>query len=252
MFNAPNGKRYKAPVFIAAFFMMVVSAEPRQAQAGHYQMAPEEPREGLTGPQDPVTCPAYLQNLKKFEHLPYGMACRRELDPALGFTRPTWKKLDIATYMDLVKAIFWYRPGLPTKQDPPRLSEARIKELLKEENYTLEVTRLDLMGDGKLHNLVRFGPDKTCDPKLEMDHHPATANRHRSFYVVDDKFKNIDVYTGFGITTLVDDVFLYKGRVYSDRFWGRSFREIEADGVLGLSVFSQFGAGRICEYLYSK
>jgi hypothetical protein len=40
-------------------------------------------------------CAAYEKNLTRISHLPYGIACRRELDENPGFTRPTWKKFHI-------------------------------------------------------------------------------------------------------------------------------------------------------------
>src|SRR3954451_4481293 len=78
--------------------------------AGHYELVKEDDPGGrgyVYGDVAGGVCEAYEKNLARFENEPYGMACGRKLDPTLGFTRPSWEKLDISRYANLVHEIFF-------------------------------------------------------------------------------------------------------------------------------------------------
>jgi len=48
----------------------------------------------------------------------------------------------------------------------------------------------------------------------------------------------------------MDDAFSYKGRVYSDLFYGEPEYRRKRDGVIYLLHFFRYGAGRICRFHY--
>jgi len=130
------------------------------AQAGRYELIKTEiPDEGYQYSDLPGgVCEAYEKNLNSFPDEPYGMACGRKLNPALGFTRPTWEKLDLLKHAVLVQEIELFLKFPPFFSE--RVDEKRFLVALKEQQakgLTLELTRLDIDEDGKPDNLIRFG-----------------------------------------------------------------------------------------------
>lgn len=188
-------------------------------------------------------CEAYEKNLARFENEPYGMACGRKLDPALGFTRPTWEKLDVFKHAELVHEIFFaLRWEFPWQPDPrpwmDRLKEAAGRGMV------LEITRVDLDGDGKPENLLRIGKERLCDPKEEIKHSSSWGKR---IVIVDSALTKVEA-----TISPPNDVFLYKGNVYSDMLGlsGQSGRPGGPDAALLLFQFARRGAGHICNYHY--
>lgn len=259
MLNASAKTTFKTIAVTTALLLgMVIAILPWQAQAGRYELAQDNPAEGLSGVvSNRDACTAFLNNLKEFENQPYGMACRRELDPKLGFTRPTWEKLDILTHIPLTFAIMKFANLEATwLPNDPKLWEARIKVMVEKENLTLDLIRIDLKGDGKLMNLVRFGFGWPCDPKLEIDMSPDVWNKHRRLFVADQTLTKVDPYSDkASFHAVIDDVFTYKGKVFTDRFWpeppsvrGRS----GFTGKLSLIHFSQYGPVDVCTFVYKN
>jgi hypothetical protein len=256
-----KGNRGLSPIVptTALFLGIAIAIVPWQAQAGRYELAQENLAEGIMGVMsDPDACMAYGKNLKEFENRPYGMVCRRELDPKLGFTRPTWKKLDILTHIPLTLAIIkfahWEATWLPKD---PKLWDARVKEMVEKENLTMDLTQLDLKGDGKLENLVRLGYVSPCDPKLEiqLDKRWENVRAHRRLFVADETLTKVDPYSNKGFfSSVLDDVFLYKGKVYTDVFTPL-LPDLQAHkkhiGRLDLLGFGKYGATLVCTFKYS-
>lgn len=226
---------------------------PSAASTWEYKLLRHgDSREGAYFIDTTGVCTAMEQDLKEFRDRPHGMVCKRELDPALGFTRPKWEPLDIREHLRLVATLFRYAHWeylLP--KDPTRWDD-RIKQMAEKEKLTLELTQVDLFGDGKMMSLVRFGFARQCDAKKEVESAPATGV-HWHIYVVDPTLSHIDSYTERGFTSVQDDIFLFKGKVYTDKFWGMSPAERlqqKYDGELKIFEFTPRGVADICTFHY--
>lgn len=213
--------------------------------AGRYELIKQsDPGESYAYSDVPGgVCEAYEKNLARFESEPYGMACGRKLDPALGFTRPTWEKLDAFQHVNLLQQIY-SRPGEPELDAESWMK--RLKEMVGR-GMVIEITRLDLDGDGKPENMVRVGSPKPCDPKQGIARSSMTVGRGRFMVIVDQSLTKVEA------TILPpDDVFLYKGKVYADAL-GMSHqmgRPGGPDAALFLFGFLRYGAGDICKFHY--
>lgn len=236
--------------FVSTFATLILVASI-PVSAGRYAYAPDKRAEGLSSMvNDREACDAYLKNLNKFQDRPYGMACRRELDPKLGFTRPTWEKLDVLKHIPLTIAIM----GLEQFPQDPALREARIKEMVEKENFVLDVTRVDL--NGKIVNLVRFGFYKPCDPKLEIDPTDTRWNNHLGIRVANEALTGVDPYSRKGFySSALDDVFIYNGKVFTDVFTSEPIElrvQRKRVGRLELFHFIDLGVTRACTFTYSN
>ena len=104
---------------VATVLLLFLSLSTMPAGAGRYVLIKQSaPGESYAYSDVPGgVCEAYEKNLARFAYEPYGMACGRKLDPALGFTRPRWEKLDVFKHAGLVHEIFfalrWEFPGNP-------------------------------------------------------------------------------------------------------------------------------------------
>jgi len=194
-------------------------------------------------------CEAYEKNLARFADIPYGMACGRKLDPALGFTRPTWEKLDVLQHAELMRDIYRKERWDTFRDFDSRPFLERLKESVAH-GMVLEIARVDLNGDGKMENLARvtISSERSCDPKEEIKHH---STGRKPIVIVDSTLSKVEA------TTLVkDDVFLYKGNVYSDALYGFGFseevrRKQGRDAELFLFGFLRYGAGAKCKFHYN-
>lgn len=191
-------------------------------------------------------CEAYENNLNSFAGEPYGMACGRKLNPALGFIRPTWEKLDLLKHAALLQEIeifFKFPPFFGERVDAKRFLVALTEQQAK--GLSLEVTRLDIDEDGKTDNLIRFGWTGGCDASNPMTF---SNPSQRYLLVVDSALTKVDSRTRF--IGARDDVFLYKGKVYSDIFYGDPYYLRQRDASIHLLVFFSKGAARICRFHY--
>lgn len=236
---------------VAAVLLLFLSLSTMPAGAGRYVLIKQSaPGESYAYSDVPGgVCEAYEKNLARFAYEPYGMACGRKLDPALGFTRPRWEKLDVFKHAGLVHEIFfalrWEFPWQPN----PRPWMDRLKEAVGR-GMVLEIARVDLDGDGKPENLLRIGSEKPCDPKEGIAHSSMFVGRGKSMVIVDPSLTKVEA-------TIIppDDVFLYKGRVYSDALYGFGFsenvrRKEGRDAELFLFGFLRYGAGAQCKFHY--
>lgn len=233
---------------VAAVLLLFLSLSAMPAGAGRYVLIKQSaPGESYAYSDVPGgVCEAYEKNLARFANEPYGMACGRKLDPALGFTRPRWEKLDVFKHADLVHKIFialrWESPSNPD----PRPWIERLNQAVAR-GMTLEITHIDLDGDGKPENLLRIGSEKPCDPKEGIARSSMFVGQGKSMVIVDATLKKVDA------TILPpDDVFLYKGEVYSDAL-GLSHqmgRPEGPDAALFLFHFLRYGAGAQCKFHY--
>jgi len=228
--------------------LMALTVAP--ASAGRYELVKRsQPGESYQYSDAPGgVCEAYEKNLARFADIPYGMACGRKLDHALGFTRPTWEKLDVLEHSELMRDIYRKEGWDKFRDFDSRPFLERLKDSVAH-GMALEIARVDLDGDGNPENLARVvgGSVRPCDPKEEIKQ--GSTGRY-PILIVDSTLTKVEA------TTLVkDDVFLYKGKVYSDALHGFGFSEAVRrkeghDAVLLLSQFSRDGAGRICNYHY--
>ncbi len=229
-----------------AWVLCTLIATP--AVAGRYELIKRDvPRESyqysdiLGG-----VCEAYEKNLNRFSDRHNGMACGREIDPELGFTRPKWERLDPLKYKELAKDIGRFQgscPKPPAGQSvDPKCLDGVFTRMI-ENGFVLELTHLDINEDGNPDTVVRTGRDWPCDPNTESDfRHPPNKN----LYVVDA-----------GLTRVLDfsrsigapgDIFLYGGRVYSDMLFGNPHPDRQ--GTLYLFRFGRHGPGEICRFYY--
>lgn len=240
-------------IFISIQLFVACIVVANAAHAWEYKLLRHNhPEEGLYSDFVTGVCTAMEENFKRYKDRPYGMACHRELDPALGFTRPKWESLDIAKHIPLTIAIIKYARLESWLPPDPKQWEARLKEMAEKENLTLELTRIDLNRDGKPDNLVRFGYGWPCDPKEEIETSTKRWNKHRRLLVIDLALTNVDDSLSRG-TAVHDDVFLYKGIIYTDTFsglttWIRNGRQ--HDGTYWISEFSRHGVAKICTFHY--
>lgn len=155
-------------------------------------------------------CEAYEKNLNKFASEPHGMACGRKLDPTLGFIRVKWKKLDIMKHGDLIRDIIRANKWMDKKQLHEISMSEYLNDLIKKVKPELEVTQVDLDGDGKTDNVIRYrlGACIPCNPENKIK---GGAASRKSIAVVDKKFTKVES-TAWG----ENDIFIYKDRVYSD------------------------------------
>lgn len=245
LFLVPNATKLKTCAILAILFL---ASAP--ALAGHYELIrKDDPNESYQFSDTEGVCAAFEKNLRQFEDRPYGMACKRELDPKLGFSRPMWQKLEIMQHLDLVMDILRFSGRDKTQPTDPRPWPERIKDMVEKQNLTLELTRLDLNRDGKPDNLVRFGFDRACDPQKVLEQ--GLGGRDRTLYVIDSAMKKVDQYSRYML--VYDDVFQYNGKVYTDTFWNvpLTIRSIKRrDGALYLFEFNRHGAAPNCKLHY--
>ena len=234
---------------VAVVLLLFLSLSTMPAGAGRYVLIKQSaPGESYAYSDVPGgVCEAYEKNLARFAYEPYGMACGRKLDPALGFTRPRWERLDPWKHQELMKEINrvqgWNRPV----DIDPNDWEGLLKRII-EWGLVVELARVDLDGDGKPENIVRTGKkDWPCDAKEEIK--KGSMGRKRMM-IVDPALTKVEA-------TIIppDDVFLYKGRVYSDALYGFGFsenvrRKEGRDAELFLFGFLRYGAGAQCKFHY--
>lgn len=191
-------------------------------------------------------CEAYEKNLAHFSSEPYGMACGRKLDPALGFTRPQWEPLDPWKHQDLMKDIRRVRDWNRPPSIDPNDWEGLLKHIISW-GLTVEIAHVDLDGDGKPENLLRVGKDRVCDPRKVWERE--IPEGWKTILIADHALTRIE-----GNTFLIkDNVFLWKGKVYADSFtaYSEAWRKKEGhDAELTLNEFLRYGAGRICKFYY--
>jgi hypothetical protein len=220
--------------------------------AGEYKLLREgDPAEKAYFLDTTGVCTAMEQNLKKFRDRPYGMACKRELDPALGFTRPMWEGLDVMAHAALVQDIFRFEGWDKSRPLDGQSWEQRLRELVRMNGLVLELARIDLNYDGTPENLVRIGNDnRTCDSGEEL---AGTTGNHKSLVVADPTLTKVDPYSKYGVSLGVDDVFIYKGKVYTDVFYGMPLParpQRKFDGELKIFEFSPKWVADICTFHY--
>lgn len=243
-FHFASRRRYRPLVFLAIlYFAPVVYAN----DVGEYVLVKPGTWTGdLLFPNVIDTCQAYENNLAHFKNEPAAMACERKLYPNLGFTRPEWLPLDVATHRPLLKSFFKYRNWKP-------IDDKGIDDLLSKKRLTLELARVDLDGDGALDNLVRYGSGRECEAEQRM----------RNFSAGDYKLlfqANSDLTSVLSKhITGVDNVFLYEGHVYTDvvrvgseGIPTRTPNNSRPVATLVLRMFSKYSDSPICHFTYFK
>ncbi|BAU49419.1 hypothetical protein SVA_2871 [Sulfurifustis variabilis] len=234
---------------------MALAVSSVSADAGRYELIEEDnPRENYQFADIDGVCAAYQENLKRFEDLPYGMACERQLDSRLGFTRPVWQRLDPMKYPELVQDIFrhlgWHKIESPEDRRPWM---ERLKDKVERNRLTMEITRADANRDGLPDNVVRIWDDmpwRQCDPKKRL---AGEIGDRKAIVVADPNLiKIVDYFAG----SAFDNVFLYKDRLYSDTFYGNTptLRMKQGrDATLYIVRFTRHGAiSGECKFHYQE
>lgn len=249
-FSPSRGARRPSARCALALFAVAVFLLASAAYAGRYELIrKDDPRESYQFSDIEGVCAAFEKNLKRFEDRPYGMACRRELDPKLGFSRPTWEKLDVMKHLDLALDILRFSGWDKTLPVDPRPWPERIKDMVEKQHLTLELTRLDVNRDGKPDNLVRFGFERPCDSRKMLEQ--GLTGRNKALYMIEPSLKKVDPSSRH--SGIYDDVFLFKGHIYTDTFWDEPLStrsERKRDATLELFGFFEKGAAPICKFHY--
>ncbi len=161
-------------------------------------------------------CKTYENNLKQFKNEPFGMSCGRKINTELGLTRTEWVKLDILEHEELVRDIFraeHWEESLPKEKS---LWVEYLKNRIKKDSPELEMTGLDVDGDGQPENILRyrFSLRQQCNPEGMVKNSP---HGFKLMAMADSSLKNV-------IKTFPtrDDIFQYKGSSYSDLLFGQS------------------------------
>jgi len=232
-------------LFPIVLLSTIIALTANLSFAGHYELIKkDDPQENYQFSDVDGVCTAYEENLKRFEHLPHGMACERQLDPKLGFSRPTWQKLDPMKYPDLVQDIF--RRQNWDKNEPPNDKRPwieRLKERVEKNHLTMEITQADANRDGAPDNIIRIWsdtPDRACEPKRRLE---GWMGDRKTIVVADPSLTKVADYFGGGSAD--DNVFFYKSRVYSDMFFGNTstLRARQGrDATLYITFFTRHGA----------
>lgn len=232
---------------LVAWVLCTLIATP--AVAGRYELIKRDvPGESYQYSDIPGgVCEAYEKNLNRFSDRPNGMACGREIDPELGFTRPKWERLDPLKYKELAKDIGRFQgscPKPPAGQSvDPKCLDGVFARMI-ENGFFLELTHLDINEDGNPDTVVRTGRDWPCDPNVESNfRHPP----YESLYVADAGLTRVLDASRF-IDQVGGDIFRYRGRVYSDMLFGGPYPDRE--GTLYLFRFGSHGPGEICRLYY--
>ncbi len=233
--------RALALLFVATLFFALT------AQAGRYELVKiDDPQENYQFADVNGVCVAYEENLKRFEHLPYGMACERQLDPKLGFTRPRWQKFDVMQHAVLVRNIFRFLHWDKNLASDSRSWEEQLREMIVPHKpggrypLVMELTQVDLNHDGKLENIVRIGIEHPCDLKEAF----RQGIPDKGLVVVDSGLGKINEDFSRDLFQTSGDVFLYRGIAYSDKFYAAK------GGYLSLHSIYARGPGPECRYDY--
>ena len=165
-------------------------------------------------------CRAYSNNLNSFKDLRYPMVCERLINPDFkDFSKPKWTPIDVWSKRELARQfhkLLFYRNSIPPWNEPPEVFYPKLKEWIAEGRIRMSEAHLDINNDGTIDHVIRYDYGH-CDPSLPMY---ASLPTGRAYMALDDKTGQIDEWlTQFLLHHL--DVFLYKGRVYTDWFAGK-------------------------------
>lgn len=197
-------------------------------------------------PENIEVCKAYEQNLNSFKDLPYAMVCERKVNPKFtDFKKPEWKELNVWENREMVWEIdkFLFR-----QRDEDKANWlVRLKKRIEENRVSLSETLIDINNGGKIDRLLKyiFGE---CDPADQSDFARPGGRR---FIVWDDEKNELDSQLN-EYFRIMQDIFIYKDKVYLDHFGGNLKFQ---DGTL--SVFTSISLGesrilrpKICIYKY--
>lgn len=202
-------------------------------------------------------CEAYGKNLNSFG---YVMACEREINPVFKeFSKPEWKEMDILENLDLVIKLTRFLEGEDYPEEHPFWSpdaklESFIKHNTKYGHLVIKLTQVDIDNDGKKENVIKY-----YDGKCGISSYYATP-----LLVLNDDKKEIEIKKTSsllqkpeGVVGLIKmgkftmrDVFVYKNKVYSDRWIDAG----DEKWVLEVFVTESKKDGitkEVCKYRYS-
>lgn len=198
--------------FIVVAVASVVFACP--AHAGRYELVKGKGVE---------VCEAYGKNLNSFTS-PVPMTCERQINPEMkDFKKPEWKELDAWENREMVKNVelFLGNPHYNPKDDLAQW-ESGIKDRVSLHHLRIELAQVDIDNDEKKGNVVKYysglctmtrhygapllvlGEDKSY---VDIKTAPLMQNPHESIYPL-----------SAGWEYAMYDVFIYKNKVYFDRW----------------------------------
>jgi len=234
---------------LAYSIVLLFSLNSLPVKGGEYKLIYEDKQTGYSIADTSGACQAYENNLNRFKHIPYGMACGRNLDSELGFSRPNWERLDPMRYTELIREIYMTHKSKPEFIEDSTKWKKYVKDQVDAGKLTLEFTQLYIGRNKERVNFGRIGRNIPCDEVKSFNSFLWYGIEH--IYRVDDDLIHLvnDRELGHGAGNLI----LYKNRVLTDRFYGDSAETkklIKRDATLDLYEVDPTGIGLLCEYYY--
>ncbi len=204
-------------------FFILFFAFPVSSLAGEYVLVDGKGRE---------VCEAYGKNLNSFAlHSPIPMICERKINPESNdFQHPKWEEIDLWEYRELLRRIERFLGDAGAYGDSekwPHLWEEQLKWRIEHKFITVLLTNVDIDNDGKIEHVIKY----------INGHCPESRSFGTPILVINDKRDAIDIdkskhllqnpkFVGTSLSEGWDlamyDVFLYKGKIYFDR-WSQSY-----------------------------
>jgi len=217
--------------------------------AGQYKLIYEDKITGYSIADSSGVCKAYEKNLRKFKNIPYGMACERSLDLALGFTRPKWEKLNPMHHLDLIRQIYMTYITKPAFIGDKVKWRNYIKSEIDNDRLTLEKTNIILKDKKEEFRFVRISNNGKCNEKEAFK--SAVSFSSKEIYSVSGNLKKLLLQPKFGYGP--GDLMIYKNRILTDQFYGappEAKNNIGIKPVLELDEVNPGSVGRLCNFYY--
>ena len=208
---------------ICIYFLAIITVFPGMVLAGEYILV-----EG----KGVKVCKEYGKNLNSFGHF---MLCERNInDDLIGFKKPEWQKLDLWENRDLVKNVELFLGLQHDYMDSvkwPKIWEDVLKDRIKRGSVAIMMSRVDICNSGKEENVIKYisgycGSSKSFGAPLLVLHDNRKGVDIAKTIPLMQNFKNVE-----GWHHAMYDIFIYKNKVYFDRWSGK------IDEVKYLKVF---------------
>lgn len=213
--------RYSFMQFGILIVLMMISLPYWASYADVYELV-KQPTDSrgfpLTSPNVPGICAAYLKNLQSLSHNSPPVACERPINPEFtDFSKPKWKELNVREHLELVKKIdihLWFRYASEKFNEVEWLK--KTEQHIQEGRITISTASIDIDADGVLNEVLRYDYGGRCEPATEEIWFKS-GQGIQHFILNNDKSEFREI-RGLGQGSR--DLFIYKGRVYFERFFG--------------------------------
>lgn len=230
------------------FLVFVLLLFPSISFAGQYELVEGKGVE---------VCEAYGKNLNSFG---YAMACEREINPEFKeFSKPEWNEIDVLKNLELVKKLYRFLKGKDYPEGHPlRVPDAGIEDNIKSRaeygHLVIKLTQVDIDNNGKKENVIKYYDGK-CElssyyatPLLVLSNDKEEINMKKTSSLI-QKPEGVVGLIKMGKFTM-RDVFIYKDKVYSDRWINAG----DEKGVLEVFVTEAKKGGstkEVCKYKFT-